>query len=251
MTSLEGRVALVTGAARGIGAAHVRALHDAGANVMIADILEEEGNRLADELGRDRTAFLRLDAASWEQWQQAIAQVKSLWGRLDILVNNAGITRPKLISEMSPDEWSQIMSVNLDGTFMGIKAAAGLMVESGGGAIVNTSSMMAHQPADGMGPYSASKSGVIALTRVAALELARHGIRVNSLHPGMIETPMTAGSDRDEVHPRIPMRRYGTPEEVAATMLFIVRDATYATGSEFHVNGGILAGRERSLSPAQ
>lgn len=242
---LEGRTAIVSGGARGIGAAHVRALHEAGAHVVIADVLDDVAVSLANELG-DRATAAHLDVTQPAAWTEVVALAEDASSTpVSILVNNAGITRPAAIAEMDFDVWRQVMAVNIDGHFLGIKAVIEPMTRAGGGAIVNTSSMVARQRTNGMAPYAASKEGVIGLTRVAALELARFGIRVNAIFPGMIETDMTARSDREATYPRIPLRRYGTPDEVAATMLFIVRDATYATGDDFYIDGGILAGRER------
>ncbi|SDY65968.1 SDR family NAD(P)-dependent oxidoreductase [Herbiconiux ginsengi] len=242
-SQFEGRVALVSGGARGIGEAHVRALIGAGARVVIGDVAAEPGERLAREFGADRARFTRLDVQDAESWESAVAVAEEFGQPVSVLVNNAGIARPHLIENHPLDDWDLTLAVNLTGSFLGIRSVIEPMKRYGGGAIVNTSSMTTHQHPVAMASYTASKSGVTSLTRVASMELAPYGIRVNALHPGMIATDMTADADEAETIARVPLRRFGTPEDVAGTMLFIVRDAHYATGSDFFIDGGIIAGR--------
>ena len=256
--TLDGRTALVSGGARGIGAAHVRALVGAGARVAIGDLLDEAGVALAAELGDDRALFVHLDVTDEEQWVDAVTAAEN-WSRhpVSILVNNAGINAPSRVEPTTLDAWNRTLAVNLTGHFLGTRAVIEPMRRAGGGAIVNTASMIVNDRMPEMAAYAASKSGIQALTRITAMELAPDGIRVNALYPGMIASDMTAHSDPGIVLPRIPLGRYGTPDDVARTMLFIVRDADYATGSDFAVDGGITAGRPRavehggSVSPAR
>jgi 3alpha(or 20beta)-hydroxysteroid dehydrogenase len=239
---LEGRLAIVSGGARGIGAAHVRALAREGARVLIADVLEEEGSGLAHELG-ERARFERLEVASESAWAQAVAAAED-WAATDVtvLVNNAGIMDPAPIAEMSAERWRRTVEVNLTGHFLGIRAVIASMRRAGGGVIVNTSSITAQMAVGQLSHYTATKHAIAGLTKAAALELGPYNIRVNSLHPGMIRTAMTAGAPEGVLTGDIPLPRLGEPEEVAATMLFIVCEATYATGGGFPVDGGILAG---------
>jgi len=241
---LEGRLAIVSGGARGIGAAHVRALVGEGAHVVIGDVLADEGSALASELG-DRVRSVVLDVISETDWTAAVAAAEDDdWGpgAVTILVNNAGIIDPSPISELSAERWRRTIDVNLTGHFLGIRAVVGSMRRAGGGVIVNTSSMTSEIAVGQLAHYTASKHAIAGLTKAAALELGGDGIRVNSLHPGMIRTAMTEGAPEEQMSAKYPLRRFGTPEEVARTMLFIVCDATYASGDAFPVDGGILAG---------
>lgn len=237
---LDGQVAIVSGGARGIGEAHVRALAAAGARVVIGDVLVAPGEALAHELG-GCARFVRLDVTSEEDWKDAVA-VAEEWHPVGILVNNAGIMDPSPIAELSAERWRRTIDVNLTGHFLGIRAVVPSMRRGGGGVIVNTSSMTSEIAVSQLAHYTASKHAIHGLTKAAALELGEYGIRVNSLHPGMIRTAMTEGAPEAQMAARYPLRRFGTPEEVARTMLFIVSDATYASGDAFPVDGGILAG---------
>ncbi|HEX4036068.1 MAG TPA: SDR family oxidoreductase [Solirubrobacteraceae bacterium] len=239
---LEGRVALVSGGARGIGAAHVRALAGEGARVLIGDVLEAEGRALAAELGEEQARFVALDVTDEDAWASAIAAAEQ-WGLpVTILVNNAGVLDPDPIVALSPERFRRTIDVNLTGHFLGIRAVIPSMRRAGGGVIVNTSSMTSEIAVGHLAHYTASKHAIAGLTKTAALELGEYDIRVNSLHPGMIRTAMTEGAPEQEMAARYPLRRFGTPEEVAQTMLFIVCDATYASGAAFAIDGGILAG---------
>jgi 3alpha(or 20beta)-hydroxysteroid dehydrogenase len=242
VSKLEGRVALVTGGARGMGEAHARALIGEGAEVVIGDVLETEGATLADELG-DGARFVALDVTDEPAWQAAVRFAEDAFGPISILVNNAGVLAVAPIAELPMQEWRRVIDTNLTGAFLGMKTVHPSMRRAGGGAIVNVSSMAAYIAVGQASAYTASKWGLRGLTKAAAIEFGRDRIRVNSLHPGMIKTPMIEGAaDEATQAARYPIPRFGTSEEVAATMLHIVCDATYSTGSEFCVDGGILAG---------
>lgn len=245
MTNLADRVAIVTGAGRGQGEAEARLLAEAGAAVLICDLLEREGEDLARALvveGR-QARFLALDVASKEGWTSAIEHVASWKGRLDILVNNAGIINRKSINDTPLDAWERLMAINLTGPFLGIQAAAPLMRRSGGGSVVNISSNSAfsghYDPA-----YTASKWGLRGLTRTAAMEYVSWGIRVNSVCPGLIVTGLNA--EAPHLQPMIgltPMKRSGTVEEVARLVLFLASEASsFITGEDFVIDGGFTAG---------
>lgn len=218
----------------------MRALAGEGANVLIGDVLEAEGERLARELG-ERVRFARLDVTSEEDWQRAVAAAPD-WPSVTILVNNAGVMDPAPIESMTAAAWRRTIDVNLTGHFLGIRAVVAPMRSAGGGVIVNTSSIASQIAVGQLSHYAASKHAIAGLTKAAAIELGPYGIRVNSLHPGMIRTAMTAGAPEEKMSPGIPLGRFGEPEEVAATMLFIVCEASYASGSGFAVDGGILSG---------
>ncbi|HEY1778815.1 MAG TPA: SDR family oxidoreductase [Solirubrobacteraceae bacterium] len=237
---LAGRVAIVSGGARGIGAAHVRALAGEGAYVLIGDVLEPEGEALARELG-GRASFFPLDVTSEQDWADAVAAAGQSVP-VTILVNNAGVMDPAPIEEMTAAIWRRTIDINLTGHFLGIRAVVAAMRQAGGGVIVNTSSITSQMAVGQLSHYTASKHAIAGLTKAAALELGPYGIRVNSLHPGMIRTAMTAGAPEEKLSAGIPIARFGEPEEVAATMLFIVCEASYASGSGFPIDGGILSG---------
>lgn len=242
VSKLEGRVALVTGGARGMGEAHARALIGEGARVVIGDVLEAEGAAVADELG-DAARFVALDVTDEAAWAAAVGVAEDAFGPVSVLVNNAGVLAVAPIAELPLDEWRRVVDTNLTGAFLGMKAVHPSMRRAGGGAIVNVSSMAAYIAVGQASAYTASKWGLRGLTKAAAIEFGPDRIRVNSLHPGMIKTPMIEGAaDETTQAARYPIPRFGTSEEVAATMLHIVCDATYSTGSEFCVDGGILAG---------
>ena len=244
MTRLEGRLAIVSGGARGIGAAHVRALAGEGAHVVIGDVLADDAAALAQTFG-ERVRAIPLDVTSEADWEHAVSAAEAEgWapGPVTILVNNAGILDPEPIDRLSAERWRRTIDVNLTGHFLGIRAVIPSMRRAGGGVIVNTSSMTSEIAVATIAHYTASKHAIAGLTKAAALELGPDNIRVNSLHPGVIRTAMTDGAPEEQMSAKYPMRRFGTPEEVAATMLFIVCDATYATGGAFPIDGGIMAG---------
>ena len=241
MGSLEGAVAIVTGGARGMGEAHVRGLVARGASVVAADVLDAEGSALAAELG-DAATYVHLDVTDEAQWGEAVALAESRYGPVSILVNNAGIVTWGTIEDMPVTDWQRTIDVNLTGVWLGMRAVVASMRRAGGGSIVNISSTAGLQGYTTIGAYVASKWGVRGLTKAAALELARDGIRVNSIHPGPIRTPMTAGLRPDTALDQ-PIPRIGEPDEVTAMLLFVVADDTYSTGHEFVVDGGDTIGR--------
>ncbi|WP_067482974.1 glucose 1-dehydrogenase [Actinomadura hibisca] len=239
--SLEGKVAVVTGAARGQGAAEARLLAEAGAKVLVTDVLDE-GREVAAEIGA-AARFVHHDVTDAASWAEVVATATGEFGRLDVLVNNAGIWRTAPIDQETEERFEQILRINLIGPFLGIQAAVPAMRAAGGGSIVNISSTAGLRGIPGHSAYGASKFGLRGLTRSAALDLAADGIRVNSVHPGAIDTPMVAaaGFERGEgKYERVPLRRVGVPEDVAGLVLFLASDASsYITGTEFAVDGGL------------
>jgi 3alpha(or 20beta)-hydroxysteroid dehydrogenase len=236
---LEGRTALITGGARGQGAAHGRRLAEEGAAVILADILEEAGETHARELrtaGHD-VRFQRLDVTAPEDWRAAVEAA----GRLDVLVNNAGVVRVASIVEESDDGWLSTMAVNATGVFYGMRASIPALRRNGGGSIINIASIYGPVGATGYAAYTASKGAVIAMTKVAALEHARDHIRVNAICPGPVRTPMSEheGSASVDI---TPLRRRAEPEEISSAVAFLASDdAVYITGAELAVDGGYLA----------
>ena len=243
---LEGKVALITGAARGMGAATARRFVDEGAKVMLGDVLPEV-KETAASLG-DSAAAVTLDVTDEVAWREAVEETERRFGRLDVLVNNAGILRINELANTSTEEYRAVMDVNAMGVFLGMREAAPAIKRAGGGAIVNLSSV------EGLGgnrylvPYTGSKFAVRGMTKAAAIELAGDGIRVNSVHPGGIDTPMVrAFAPTDDnmkwVGNQVPMRRMGRPEEVAEAIAFLACDAaSYITGAELAVDGGATSG---------
>ncbi|MFB4299994.1 glucose 1-dehydrogenase [Actinomadura sp. NTSP31] len=250
MGQLDGKVALITGGARGMGKAHVKRFVAEGAKVVFGDVLEEEGAKLAAELGDD-VRFVRMDVTSPDDWQNAIGTATSTFGALNILVNNAGILRHKTIEDMALEEFRLIIEVNLMGQWLGIKSVTPAMRAAGGGSIVNVSSTEGFVGADGLAAYSASKFGVRGLTKSAARELGKDGIRVNSIHPGGIITPLFMQDDiiaakadsADALMKALPLRRMGKSKEVSGLVVYLASDdSSYCTGSEVQVDGGLLTG---------
>ncbi len=246
--SLNGVVALVTGAARGMGAEHVRALVAAGARVVATDVLDDEGTALADELG-SAVMYRRLDVADSQQWAAVVAEAESTLGPIGVLVNNAGIVTFGSVADMPPDTWQRTIDINLTGVWLGMHHVVPSMLRAGGGSIVNISSTAGLQGYANLGAYVASKWGVRGLTKTAALELGAHNIRVNSIHPGPIRTPMIAGLP-DDMAALQPIARVGEPSEVTAMLMFIITGATYSTGHEFIVDGGAVIGQVMPVGPA-
>lgn len=240
MGKLDGKVAVVTGGARGIGASIARLFVAEGAAVVIADRLESEGKALAAELG-DAARFASLDVADEAQWQAVMDLAARELGAVGILVNNAGIVEFGTIEEQSLQEFQHVLDVNLVGPWMGMHAAVPSLRRAGGGVVINVSSTAGLMGYSNLGAYVASKWGLRGLTKTAALELAPDGIRVCSIHPGPIRTPMTAQFD-DTMTAAQPIARFGEPEEVAKMALFVAADATYSTGCEFVVDGGATVG---------
>ena len=246
--SLDGVVVLVTGAARGMGAEHVRRLVAAGARVMATDVLDAEGEALAAELG-DPVVYRHLDVANEQEWRDAVEATETRFGPIGVLVNNAGIVSFGPIPDMDVATWQRTIDINLTGTWLGMHTVVPSMRRAGGGNIVNISSTAGLQGYANLGAYVASKWGVRGLTKSAALELARDGIRVNSIHPGPIRTPMIDGLDADTLVTEQPIDRVGEPSEVTDMLLFVIREATYSTGHEFVVDGGAVIGSLRPVGP--
>lgn len=240
MNNFEGRSVVVTGGARGIGAAIARAFHAQGAVVVIADLLADEGRRLAEELG-DRAVFVPLDVTDEAQWRKVLEAAEQATGRVSVLVNNAGVVAFGTIEEQDPKSFQQVLDVNLYGPWLGMHVMAPSLRTDGQAVIINVSSTAGLIGYANLGSYVASKWGLRGLTKTAALEFAADGIRVCSIHPGPIRTPMTAGFD-DTMTAAQPIPRFGEPEEVARMALFIAAEATYTTGTEFVVDGGATVG---------
>ncbi len=245
LTDLSGKTAIVTGAGRGQGAVEAALLTEAGARVMLCDVLAEEGEAQAEALraaGHD-ARFMKLDVTSEADWQAVIDAVRDWTGGLDILVNNAGIINRKTIADMSVAEWRKVLDVNATGAFAGLKAALPLMVETGGGSVINISSNSGfsghYDPA-----YTASKWALRGLTRTAAMEYAEKGVRVNAICPGLIVTDLNRNSPH--LKPMIemtPMQRSGEAEDVAQLVLFLASDASaFITGEDFVIDGGFTGG---------
>ena len=237
----EGRTALVTGGARGIGAAIVRRLHGEGANVAITDVLADEGRALAAELG-ERTVFIDHDVTDDAAWADAVKAAVAAFGRLDVLVNNAGIHHGGGLVDADLAGVERQIRVNQFGTFLGMRHAFAPMQAAGGGSIVNISSIAGLLGMANSAAYVGTKWAVRGMTKAAALEFAPSGIRVNSVHPGFIETPMLGGVPGEELQAGIdatPIRRVGKPEEIAAAVAYLAGpDAAFVTGSELAVDGG-------------
>lgn len=240
MSGFEGHVVIVSGGARGMGASHVRALAAAGAKVVAADVLDDEGAALAEELGA-AVAYAHLDVTQEAQWQAAVALAEERFGAVTGLVNNAGIVTRGRIDDLDLADWHRTLDINLTGVMLGMRTAAPSMRRAGGGSIVNISSTAGLQGYGNIGAYVASKWGVRGLTKTAALELGPWGIRVNSVHPGPIRTPMLSGV-RDDIFAAQPIARVGEPEEVSQLVMYLLKDATYSTGHEFVVDGGAVVG---------
>jgi len=244
---LGGKVALITGGASGMGQSEAVIFAREGAKVIVADVLEAEGKKVADSLG-GAGRFVALDVTSEAAWQQAIATAVDTFGKLDVLVNNAGISGTFDPDTLSTSAWDRLMDVNAKGVFLGMKHAIPQMEKTGGGAIVNISSVSGFVGQVGIHmAYNASKGAVRLMTKSAAVQYARSGIRVNSVHPGVLPAMRSSKATADPAFRQkmlagVPMRREGRVEEVAHAVLFLASDeASYITGTELVVDGGWLA----------
>jgi 3alpha(or 20beta)-hydroxysteroid dehydrogenase len=239
MGRVDGKVVLISGGARNIGGASARALVAEGASVVVGDVLDDEGKALAEELG-DAARYVHLDVTRDEDWRAAVAFAVSEFGKLNVLFNNAGIFNGGPLNRYKRDQWQEMLDVNLTGPFLGMRAATDALIAAGGGSIINTSSIEGLRGTPWAHGYVASKWGLTGLTKSAAMELASHGIRVNSLHPGRISTPATDQMPEDLIP--IPLGRPGRPEEVASFVVFLASDeSSFATGSEFVIDGGTIS----------
>jgi len=246
MERLKGKVAIITGAARGMGEAHARLFVQEGARVIMTDVLESEGKQLADELGKN-ALFIKHNVADPEDWGRVLKAAEDHFGLVTILVNNAGIVgAPANAAELDYQEYKKVMTINADGTFLGMKTVIPSMLKAGGGSIVNISSVSGLQVAPGSPnvAYVGSKFAVTGLTKMAALEYATRNIRVNSVHPGAVKTGIAPAAlfDNPEALEPIPMKRFAEPKEIAYLVLFLASDeASYITASEYKIDGGMTA----------
>ena len=246
---LEGKVALITGAARGQGAAEARLFAKEGAKVVLADVLDRDGTAVAAEIAElgGEALYVHLDVSSEDDWQQAVEAAVSSYGKLDVLVNNAAIWRGGHVADTSSEQWDQVLDINAKGVFLGTKLAIGEMRKAGGGSIVNISSTAGLVGSRTSTAYSASKGAVRLFTKSTAVQYGAEGIRANSIHPGPIDTAMgdqvwpDAGS-REEAIDRTVLKRIGTPEDIANGALFLASDeSSFMTGTELVIDGGVTA----------
>lgn len=244
MGQFENKVVLITGGSRGQGAAHARAFVSEGAKVVITDVLVEEGQALAAELGENVT-FYKHDVTSEAEWLAVVENTEAKYGPINILVNNAGIVISKTLEEITEAEYRKVIDINQVGVFLGLKTVAPSLKKSEDGAIINISSINGLRGGSSTIAYDASKFAVRGMTKTAAIELAPYGIRVNSIHPGVILTPMVQQDGIedtvDQISASIPLKRVAQPEEVSKLVLFLAQDASYSTGSEFILDGGLTA----------
>jgi 3-oxoacyl-[acyl-carrier protein] reductase len=242
---LKGKVALITGAAQGIGKSIALLLAQNGANIVVSDINLERAEETAREIESigSKAMAVKVDVANLKEVEQMVEAVLEKFGKIDILVNNAGITRDKLILRMTEEDWDAVLNVNLKGTFNCTKVVVRHMAKQRSGKIVSIASVVGEMGNAGQANYSASKAGVIGLTKTIAREFAQRRINVNAIAPGYIETPMTEilpEKVKEELKSLIPMERLGKPEDVAEAVLFLVsEESNYITGQVLNVNGGI------------
>lgn len=243
MGRMDGKIAVITGGARGIGAACARKLTKEGAKVVITDILEMEGQALTWELGKN-ALFIKHDVSRAADWEYVIAKTETAFGPINVLVNNAGVAQLNSIDEMSEAEYRKVIDINQVSVFLGMKTVLTSMKKAKDGSIVNISSVAGLRGSYNCIAYNASKFAVRGMTKSAALEFSKYGIRVNSIHPGLIETPMIMEGDTTEfvkeLTKTLPLKRIAKPEEVANLVLFLASDeSSYSTGSEFVLDGGM------------
>jgi 3alpha(or 20beta)-hydroxysteroid dehydrogenase len=251
MNRFDGKTVLITGGARGQGASHVRGFAREQARVVVADVREERGRALAEELGAS-AIFIKLDVSVPADWTAAVEETERHFGPISILINDAGILAPAVsIADSDPADWDQVIATNLTGPYLGIRAVVPSLRRAGGGAIINIASTSGHVGTPMLAPYVSSKWGLRGLTQTAATELARDRIRVNSISPGVINTPLITEplrpgevpvSDHFSPDP-FAVPRMGEPEEVTKLLLFLASDdATFVTGSDYIIDGGMLLG---------
>jgi cyclopentanol dehydrogenase len=247
---LEGKVALISGGARGMGAVEAKLFAREGARVVLGDILEAEGRGVETDIQKagGQAVFVRLDVTSEADWQGAVALAEQRFGRLDVLVNNAGVSVRGRLEDVTGEEWDRVMAINAKGVFLGTKTAIPALRRAGGGSIVNISSQLGLVGTDHSSPqYQASKGAVRLLTKTTAIQYAKEKIRANSVHPGPILTPLTEARWADPAHAtmmlaRIPLGRVGQPEDVAWGVLYLASDeSAFVTGSELVIDGGWTA----------
>lgn len=243
MGRLDDKVAIITGGARGMGASHVRTFVKEGAKVVFTDLNEEGGQALANELG-ENVKFVKQDVTKADDWETVITETVNTFGPVNILVNNAGISMNKTIFDMTEEDYRKIVEINQVSVFLGMKAVVPSMQKTGNGSIINISSM--NGLVAGAIGYTDTKFAVRGMTKAAAVQLAGLGIRVNSVHPGVIETPMVTEGDAveaiKEFAKHIPLKRMAQSEEVSNLVLFLASDeSSYSTGSEFIIDGGLTA----------
>ena len=246
---LEGKVALISGGSRGQGATEAELFVKEGAKVVIADILEPEGNAVAAQIreGGGEASFIRLDVTSEDDWRDAVEFTLNTYGKLDILINNAAIYKRTPIVQTDLDEWNRIMDINSTGVFLGTKHAVPAMQKSGGGSIINISSTAGLVGSERGSAYGASKGSVRLFTKYTAIQHAEDGIRANSIHPGPIDTEMIADNistpeGREQSEARVPLGRIGTVMDVAYGALFLASDeSSFMTGAELVIDGGVTA----------
>ncbi|SHJ19751.1 SDR family NAD(P)-dependent oxidoreductase [Parasporobacterium paucivorans] len=244
MGKLDGKVAIITGAASGMGLTHARKFIEEGAKIIIADIAEAEGHELAKELG-DNARFIKMDITKAEEWEKAVSIAEETYGPVNVLVNNAGIGIFKMIDVMTESDYRKTMDVNALSVFLSLKAVVPSMKKAGKGSIINISSVDGLRGAPTATAYCASKFAVNGITRCAAIEYGPMDIRVNTVHPGVIATPMSEQGDVAEIvkelEKGIPMKRSGKTEEVSNLVIFLASDdSSYCTGSEFVIDGGMI-----------
>lgn len=244
MNRLDGKVALITGGARGQGAAEAELFIEAGAQVVITDILDEEGAATAERLG-DACTFLHHDVSSEAEWVSVVEAVMAQHGHIEVLVNNAGIFITAGMLDTSMELWNQMLAINQTGVFLGMKTVAPVMKENGMGSIINISSIAGMKSAAGAHAYAATKWAVRGMSKSAAVELGPSGVRVNSVHPGIIDTDMLqqfGPGVRERMETQIPMERVASADEVALLVQFLASDdSSYCTGQEFVVDGGMTS----------
>jgi 3alpha(or 20beta)-hydroxysteroid dehydrogenase len=248
MGRLDGKVALITGGARGMGKSHVRHFVAEGARVVFGDVLDEQGAYVAAKLGSDSCRYVHHDVTSEADWSAAVSLAAEAFGSLDVLVNNAGVLTFAPIADMPLADFRRVLEVNAVGCWLGMKAVIDPMTKAGGGSIVNISSIEGFTGAAGLSAYSASKFAIRGMTKVAAQELGQFGIRVNSVHPGGVLTRMVmeqAGSGRDGARflEGLPLGRFAEPAEISRLVAYLASDdSSYSTGAEFLADGGLLSG---------